>query len=208
MLLDRTRLWSVFPLASTLHLLSQFERRGSACNLIYSLGLVLERGGAPFEVDYVAILHDGPEPTLIVGECKARDSVDLKDVENLEAVRDAIRLAGANCLIAVSSSKDALSADEIQLLRDSAERSYDKADGRAHSSGLPLVPTRTSLTVPELDSSHPLVEARTGSLDRLRHLARGPVRRRLGSPRTIGQVRCDGRHEVGTAAVLPGSSVG
>lgn len=90
-LLTSKRLRSVLPIAASLSLLGQVQRRGESANLHYSLGLDLERDSVRFEIDYAVLLQDEQGPALIVGESKARNDFDDDDVSNLETVQDAVR---------------------------------------------------------------------------------------------------------------------
>lgn len=158
-LLTRNRLRSALPIAASLALLGQVQRRGDSANLHYSLGLDLERDGVKFEVDYAVLLQDERGPALIVGESKARNDFDDDDVSNLETVQEAVRALGVECFIAMSSSKTSLTSREVDRLRQSAERflfGLNESRGRGGFVNLPLVLTRDALTVPELDDAHPL----------------------------------------------------
>lgn len=164
-LLTQSRLRSTFPIAATLLLFRLVENRGDSLNLCYSLGLDLKRGEDVYEIDFGVLLHDSTGPVFIIGESKARNNFDDGDIDNLEAVQEAIRAVGVECFIVVSNSKESLTSEEVGRLRRTCERRLPNLNGdRASGVNFPIVLTRGSLTVPDLDDEHPL--------------------RRIGNPRT------------------------
>lgn len=181
-LLTSNRLRSALPIAASLSLLGQVQRRGDSANLHYSLGLDLERDSVKFEIDYAVLLQDERGPALIVGESKARNDFDDDDVSNLETVQEAVRALGVECFIAISNSKTSLTPREVARLRQSAARFlYGLNEGRGRGSfvNLPLVLTKNALTVPELDDAHPLsvIGHHRSAVD---ELARWSAERELG----------------------------
>jgi hypothetical protein len=181
-LLTTKRLRSALPVAASLSLLGQLQRRGDSANLHYSLGLDLERDSMKFEIDYAVLLQDERGPALIVGESKARNDLDNDDVSNLEIVQEAVRALGVECFIAISNSKSSLSPSEVARLRQSAERflyRLNEGRGRGGFVNLPLVLTRNALTAPEMDDAHPLtiIGHHRSAVD---ELARWSAERELG----------------------------
>jgi hypothetical protein len=181
-LLTSKRLRSALPIAASLSLLGQLQRRGDSANLHYSLGLDLERDSVKFEIDYAVLMQDERGAALIVGESKARSDFDDGDISNLETVQDAVRALGVECFIAVSNSKTSLTQREVARLRQSASRflyGLNEGRGRGGFVNLPLVLTKSALTVPELDDAHPLtvIGHHRSSVD---ELARWSAQRELG----------------------------
>jgi hypothetical protein len=181
-LLTTKRLRSALPIAASLSLLGQVQRRGDSANLHYALGLDLEHNGEGFEIDYAVLLQDDRGPTLIVGESKARNDFDDNDIVNLETVQEAVRSLGVECLIAISNSKTSLTAREVDRLRQSADRflfGLNEGRGTGGFVTLPLVLTKGALTIPELHDAHPrtAIGHHRSSID---ELARWSAQRELG----------------------------
>jgi hypothetical protein len=181
-LLTSKRLRSALPIAASLSLLGQVQRRGDSANLHYSLGLDLERDSMKFEIDYAVLLQDERGAALIVGESKARNDFDDGDISNLETVQEAVRAVGVECFIAVSNSKTSLTPREVARLRQSASRflfGLNEGRGRGSFVNLPLVLTKSALTVPEMDDAHPLtvIGHHRSAVD---ELARWSAERELG----------------------------
>jgi hypothetical protein len=179
-LLDRSRLRSIYPLLSTLRLLLDVSTDTDTFH--YSVGLILRNDDREFEVDFVALVHDARGPALVVGECKARGDLESGDVDNLEAVQDAVRQIGVEVFIAVANSKEALAPAEVARLRRSAERnlwSLLPSSGLPSYKNLPLVLTREPLTLHEGHPDHAL-EGRGSRRGGLADLAVWTCKRELG----------------------------
>jgi hypothetical protein len=179
-LIDQGRLRSTLPVAASLRLLLDLCRDSDT--LHYALGLELEIDERTFEIDFVAFVNDDRGACLVVGEGKARNSLEEADISNLEFVQEAVRALGVECFIAVASSKDQLDRDEVLRLRSSAERflfGIQPSMGRGSYTNMPLVLTKGSLTVPSQDELHPI--RATGGFSRdIAALAHWTCERELG----------------------------
>ncbi|MDO8390596.1 MAG: hypothetical protein Q7V57_08915 [Actinomycetota bacterium] len=156
-LIDQRRLRSTLPVAASLRMLLDLCRDSDT--LHYALGVVLEIDGQTFEIDFVAFVNDDRGACLVVGEGKARNSLEEADISNLEVVQEAIRALGVECFIAIASSKDKLDRDEVLRLRAAADRflfGIQPSRGQGSYTNMPLVLTKGSLTVPSQNELHPI----------------------------------------------------
>jgi hypothetical protein len=179
-LLTQQRLRSVLSVAAALHTLICAARDQETVH--YALGLDLVRDGKPFEIDFAVFITDGNGSSLVIGEAKARQDIETADIDNLEAVQEAVRATGVECFLAVASAKERLNESEVARLRDSAGRflfGLHPSRGRGGDLNLPVVLTKGSLTTPALDENHPARRPTSGERS-LEILGRSTCERELG----------------------------
>jgi hypothetical protein len=191
-LFDQRRLRATFPLLATLRLLLDLSRDQDT--LHYALGLEFSKAGHLCEIDFAVIVNDDRGPLLVLGESKARNDIEAGDVDNLEFAQEAVRSLGVECFIALASSKEQLNAEEVARLRAAADRFLWGIEGRRGYSSyvnLPIVLTRSSLTVPTDHPDHP-VKAISVHRAGIAELAEWTCRRELG----LGGIGEPGRWEL------------
>jgi DNA-directed RNA polymerase subunit RPC12/RpoP len=182
-LLSTNRLRASHPTLSALSAILDVLR-GPGSSLFTTALDVEGLTGAPFEVDFVLYVQDGPDPVLVIGESKARgQSIEVEDIDHLERLQDAVRSAGLECLIGVAVSRTELGDDEAARLRASCERGlvFETAkSGVGTLPNLPIILTKDMLTVPTFSEGHPTMLSGGRTYSALPALAQETCRLKLG----------------------------
>lgn len=96
-----------------------FLRIFSPSEFVYSPSLNLEIGGKSCEIDFCVLQYQrGERIQLGIGECKAEGGIiDLKDIDNLKAVREQIKSLDIDCYLIFSKTSEEFNQEEIKLFK-------------------------------------------------------------------------------------------
>ncbi|MGI8760937.1 MAG: hypothetical protein ACR2LF_06540 [Jatrophihabitantaceae bacterium] len=154
MTLDKAR--DLMAVLSTASIVAQ-ANVGSGADICAVLGLQVRLPGRqPVEVDLAAYF---PHPTgaVVIGEIKGHKPIDANDVANLEAVQTFLQAKKVTTIVLLGTLNDELSSDELQLIREFAERNAKTLrSGRGQLiPHVPLVLTGRDVSLPWGNEVHP-----------------------------------------------------
>lgn len=147
---------ALLPALAAMSLLGQL-RHVEEPPLPHVLGLEVSLdGNRTIEVDVAAYLPD-PEWTVVLGEVKASNRIDDKDVSNLEFLRNELSQKGVRCVLLFATLKEKLAPEEVNSLRGLVERAHPVQSlyGDALLPNAPLVLTQPDLSQPPRSTDHP-----------------------------------------------------
>lgn len=187
--LDAAHFNETIPVMGALSVIETACGKGfSGSGMLYVVGVELIKDAMQCEIDFMILVQDSELPAVIIGEAKAghpdrpkpSDLLSDHDLIHLEAVQDSLRAIGIDCWICFSTTRPTLQQSEIDLLRQSCERSLTPVfDFRGLLlPALPIVLIGEDLSVPPLDARHPA--SRVRGFPRLPALSKDTCQRHLG----------------------------
>jgi hypothetical protein len=141
---------------------------GRAASWPHMLGLVCKTPGRSFEIDLALVGEWGGQQVVVLAEVKGgRDEFTAADVSNLRLAQERLRANGLECVLALSTLRRDLSANECALIRPIVDAPLQAvADMSADGSIYPLLLVGQDLSVPWSggEDQHPLrwVRSRPG----------------------------------------------
>ncbi|MDA5147338.1 hypothetical protein PEM37_38145, partial [Streptomyces sp. AD681] len=127
------------------------------------LGVRFRFPAGPREVDLLALLDDGPQPVVVVGEVKGGlsthpgDLINQDDLDVLTTIQSRLRDQGVECYLLAAVLRDQLEASErdaLQALCAQPPTALNDNQGFMHPV-LPIVLTGADLNQPEFSDRHP-----------------------------------------------------
>jgi len=108
----------------------------------------------------VVVVHDHAGTTVVLGEAKARQDIDVETIDKLHELQLKLSASHVRAVVAIANSKSSLSTEEVVALRRLAERPLPAGWGREGVIyEMPLVLTKRTLTrAVLLGGLHPLFE--------------------------------------------------
>jgi len=171
---------ALLPALATMSLLGQMStRHGGAMTHAFGVDFMFA-GNKRIEADIVAYLGS-PDWTVVLGEVKNSNWIDVNDVENLEELQRRLSDKSVRSILTFATLKDRLAPVEVAVLRALVERSTEVTTAfGGFAPRLPLVLTARDLSLPWDNDQHPTKWTQAGTQDRIFTTAIESCKRNLG----------------------------